>query len=600
MNRTSFLTVVGVVFARLRFVAVFLIAALVVGYWDNIKNHVDHWTRPAVAPDALASAAGATIEYYCPMHPEVVRDQSGTCPKCGMELSKRTRGQAVQLPENVLARVQLTPTRVALAGVQTSPVETRALHREIRAAGLIDYDETKLARLSARVAGRADELFVTYTGQAIKRGEPLYSLYSPEVYTAQREYLQARKRVNDLPPDAPNETKMDASAVYNASLQKLVLWGITTEQLDRLDHVFDETGQVPTHLNVTSPIDGIVVKKEIAQGQYLQAGESPYTVADLRSLWLLVKLYERDVPLVSIGDAVTISVDALLGEKFSGVVDFKAFAVDSATRTLDARVAVANANLRLRPGMFASAQIEVPVGDWGAEPTSAPAMTGSEASAHFAEALQPYLAAHKLLTEDKPQGVKPLLAEVVKKLEPFRSAGGYDAIAKAVAASNETLESLRQNWKDISSGMIEIGKTVGVPPATPVIKVHRCPMKKAVWLQVGDQTANPYYGSEMYSCGNAVEALPRADAKLSTTRAARKARQQLAVPRSAVIDTGSQTIVYVESAAGIFDMRKVTVGPLSADGFYPVLDGLREQEQVVIHGAFLIDAENRLNPVAAR
>src|SRR5215212_4302126 len=105
------LTVVQVLFARLRFILIFIIAALLVGYWDNIKNYYDKWTRPAVAPDSLASAAAGDIEFYCPMHPEVVRAHEGLCPKCGMPLAKRKRGEAQLLPADVLARVTLTPKR---------------------------------------------------------------------------------------------------------------------------------------------------------------------------------------------------------------------------------------------------------------------------------------------------------------------------------------------------------------------------------------------------------------------------------------------------------------------------------------------------------
>ena len=251
-------------FARARFLAVFLIAALVVGYWDDIKNHVDKWTRPANAPDSLASTASSEIEFYCPMHPDVIRDEPGQCPRCGMPLVKRKKGQAVVLPADVMARVQLTPHRIALASVQTSKVESKPLYRQIQAVGLLDYDETKLARLSARVAGRADELFVTYTGQSIKRGDPIYSLYSPEVYTALREYLAARKRVNDFGTSTPSETRMDASAVYNAALQKLALWGVSSDLLEKLEQQFDATGAVPTNLTITSPISGIVVNKSIS------------------------------------------------------------------------------------------------------------------------------------------------------------------------------------------------------------------------------------------------------------------------------------------------------------------------------------------------
>src|SRR3954453_17376728 len=113
--------VARVVFARLRFVSVFLVAALLVGYWDEIKNHWDKWTRPAVAPDALAAAAASDVEYFCVMHPNIVRGEPGNCPICGMPLVKRKRGEKMKLPEDVLARVQLCTHRVARAGIRATP-----------------------------------------------------------------------------------------------------------------------------------------------------------------------------------------------------------------------------------------------------------------------------------------------------------------------------------------------------------------------------------------------------------------------------------------------------------------------------------------------
>jgi RND family efflux transporter MFP subunit len=594
-------TISGVILARLRFVFIFLAAALVVGYWDNIKNHWDKWTRPAVARDSLASAPSSDIEFYCPMHPQVIRAEPGQCPKCGMPLVKRKKGVPTTLPADVLARVQLTPQRMALANVHTSAVEMRELTRRIDAVGVLDYDETKLARLSARVAGRADELFVTFTGQAIKRGDPIYSLYSPDVYTAQREYLLARKRVNELPASGTSmDTRNDATAVYNASLQKLALWGMTTEQLDRLDHEFDETGKIPTHLTVTSPIDGIVIDKQITQGQYLNVGDAPYTVADLRDLWLKVKLYERDIPLVNIGDPVTVRVEALSSETFGGAVAFKSYALDSETRTLDARVVIANPEMKLRPGMYASATIHVPVLHTASQAATAPSQPANTqvSSSTYWTALQPYLAAHKLLSEDKAEGVIEQLDKLLAALRPLpEPAAGR--VAHAVEAlkgeSDRSLPKLRESWKEISAGMIELGKNVSLPPDAPTVKVFRCPMKKANWLQLGDETANPYYGSEMYNCGSAVESLPKATQSAPTKRNIVSGSRALSVPRSAVIDTGENTIVYVESSPGIYDMKAVKLGPLAGE-FYPVLSGLEEGERVVTVGAFLVDAENRLNP----
>ena len=191
--------VTKVVFARLRFLAVFLVAALIVGYWDNIKNHVDKWTRPPVAPE-VAGVSHSDIEYYCAMHPNIIRPEPGDCPICGMPLIKRKKGEAQRLPADVMARVQLSPQRMALAGVQTSPVEYRTLVREIHAVGVLDYDETKVAQLSARVAGRADELFLEYTGYPVNVGDPVYSLYSPEVYTASANTYWRESASTSCPP----------------------------------------------------------------------------------------------------------------------------------------------------------------------------------------------------------------------------------------------------------------------------------------------------------------------------------------------------------------------------------------------------------------
>jgi RND family efflux transporter MFP subunit len=508
--------------------------------------------------------------------------------------------------------VQLSPQRIALAGVQTVAVESRSLVREIHVVGVLDYNETKVAHISARVTGRADELFLRYTGQAVKEGEALYSLYSPELYAAQREYLLARKRVNELPADASPEAKADAAAVYNASMQKLVLWGVTRAQLDKMDAQYDRTGQVPTHLTITSPISGIVIRKDLFEGGYVNVGDRPYTIADLDTLWLQARVWERDVPMVQIGQSVQVTVEALPGQTFPGTVAFRAFQIDPQTRTLDARIVVQNqrsaaGELRLRPGMFANAAIRVPVVDGDPPATTAPAsttMTKACADA-FGAALEPYLQAQTLLSQDKAQTVSDLLHQSLAAMENLCDTGRTaDAFARLTQAVHKTrgqdLAALRETFKAVSAEMIAIGKATGLPPNASAAHVFRCPMAKADWLQTGSETANPYYGSRMLTCGAAVEALPRASAMPATASWASTspARRVLAIPRSSVIDTGRHKVVYVESSPGVFDMRAVRLGALAGE-YYPVLEGLTAGEKVVTMGAFLIDAENRLTAPTA-
>jgi RND family efflux transporter MFP subunit len=598
--------VTKVLFARLRFLSVFIVAAFVVGYWDEITNHFDKWTRPATAPE-VAGVSHSDTEYFCPMHPNIIRDQVGTCPICGMDLIKRAKGQPQALPKDVLARVQLSPQRLALANVQTTAVEYRTLVHEIHALGVLDYDETRVARLSARIAGRVDELYITYTGQAVKQGDRVYSLYSPDVYTAQREYLLARKRVNDLPADASPQVRADASAVYNATMQKLVLWGISSDQLEQMDHEFDASGKIPTHLVVTSPISGIVVEKTISQGDYVQAGNNPYTLADLTTLWLRVKIYERDAAMIQVGQEAMLVAEAYPNETFKGVVSFVAFQLDPQTRTFDARVEVRNDDLRLRPGMFADARINLSVmPSTGPAPTTnqAPAAATASTPKAFLEALLPYLKAQKLLAHDQSGEVSMLLHQSLAALAPVKSdaelAGDYERFEKAVHSTmGQNLESIRETFKEVSLAMINLGKDMKLPADAPTIQVFRCPMKKSSWLQEAGATLNPFYGTSqsMQDCGGPVESLPRANVSIASSAPRYSpAGKTLSIPRSAVIDTGRRKIVYVEDTPGIYDMHEVELGN-PTDAYYPVIAGLTEGDRVVTNGAFLIDAENRLNPV---
>ncbi len=197
----------------------------------------------------------------------------------------------------------------------------------------------------------------------------------------------------------------------------------------------------------------------------------------------------------------------------------------------------------------------------------------------------------------------------MKDLESVRAA--YPQLAETVKATKgQPIEKIRELFKDISAAMIEIGKSAGTPPDSAAVRVFRCPMKKANWLQEGDATLNPYYGSQMLDCGSAVESLPKSKPDITPTRprGAIPAGKMLSVPRSAVIDTGRNKIIYVESTPGIYDMHAVKLGPLASahgqsepptDDWYPVISGLEEGDRVVTVGTFLVDAENRLNPPRA-
>jgi membrane fusion protein, copper/silver efflux system len=349
--------VVKTLFVRLRFILVFVVIAVIVGKWDWIMAVAEK----AIGHPKVAGPTSGEFEWYCPMHPTVVRpDGTQKCPVCFMPLTKRKRGEPVQLPPGVAARVSLTSTRVRQAGVATEEIGFRNLVREIRTVGTIEWDERKFAHISARVAGRADELFINFTGVRVKKGDPVYRLYSPDLVTTQEEYLLALKSLEEM-KNSDEAAVGRARRLAEATRERLALWGITPEQIADLE----KAKKAQTHLTVHSPIGGIVVKKEIHAGHFVAMGEDPYTVVDDSAVWMQADVYERDLGLLKEGQVVEITAEAFPGHAFTGRVSFVAPEVQSDTRTVKARVDVDNRDGRLKAGMSVSAVLRVPLGKTG-------------------------------------------------------------------------------------------------------------------------------------------------------------------------------------------------------------------------------------------
>ncbi|MBX3465478.1 MAG: efflux RND transporter periplasmic adaptor subunit [Planctomycetes bacterium] len=332
-----------VIVVRLRFIGLMVIVALLVASWDTILVRLQRLTKPAVAPDSVGLSEH---EYYCPMHPNVIRAEPASCPICGMPLSKRKRGEPEALPPGVLARVQLAPNRVRLAGVATTLVTRRQLERVIDTVGTVDVDERRLARISARVKGRVDELFVDFTGIEVERGAPLAKVYSQDLFTSSRELLLAQKQ---------------GGPMLAAARQRLLLWGLSAEQIDAMV----VAGEPAVHVTVPSPISGTVMSKSVVAGDYVEEGAPMYTVADLSVLWMIARVFEDEAPFVHLGQRVEIGASAYPGRAFEGFVSFIDPMIDPRTRTVGVRVDVPNGARLLRPGMYVRASLRTPIGPSG-------------------------------------------------------------------------------------------------------------------------------------------------------------------------------------------------------------------------------------------
>jgi len=609
---------------RLRFIFLMVFVGLVAGKWDTIMNYVDRWSRPDRAADMVQTS---DVEFYCPMHPSVVRDAPGSCPICGMPLSKRPKSGERQLPEGVLAQVQLSPFKLEMGRIATTPVEYRLLAREIRTVGIVDYDETRRAFIAARIKGRIDRLDVNYTGQHVEKGDPLVWIYSPDLLVAQEELLAVMRSQKQQ----ANNGEWAATAAHSlveASRRKLSLWGITEEQIDAII----ARGTPETHLSIYSPIAGIVTERKVLEGKYVMEGDDLYTIADLSSVWMQAKIFENDIAGIAIGTVVEVTSTAYPDDVFAGQITFVAYTVDPNTRTVSARVEIANPDYKLRPGMYANARIALPIGAvTPLDPASQPAATPApERAVNTVELVDAYLALATAYAADKTNDVA--LAQLVRAAQALANEGATEVRAEAAPIAEMTkqlvgadLKAQRKTFKSISGRIIEfLGHN---PPAEKKLFIVHCPMAKADWLASAEEVVNPYYGSEMLNCGTVTGPLKAKTAgQVDDERFALgyycpiypdrlfgqpaecpidkfptkfvKAEKVLAVPESAVVNSGLRKIVYRESAPGVFDMVEVRVAPKAGE-FYPVLSGLAASDRVATAGAFLVDAENRLNPAAS-
>ncbi len=330
-------------------------ASLAAGYWWGANRPAAEAPRIAegkAAPAATAPAAAAKprILYY--RNPMGLPDTSPVPKKdqMGMDYVPVYEGEEPQGPE-----VKISLDKVQKLGVKTEAAAYRNLARSVRALGTVQVDERSQRTVAPRFEGWIQKLLVNTTGEAVRRGQPLMEVYSPDLVAAQQEYVIAWKGAQTL-KDAGPEIQASMRTLVDSSLQRLRNWDIAEEELQRLQ----TEGKPRSTLTLRSPAGGVILEKPSVQGMRFMPGEVLYRIADLSTLWLVAEVFEQDLGLVRIGQSAKIHVNAYPERIFNGKVAFIYPSVTAETRTARVRIELANPGLLLKPAMYAEVELAVP------------------------------------------------------------------------------------------------------------------------------------------------------------------------------------------------------------------------------------------------
>lgn len=289
-------------------------------------------TIPGPSLEGHAHGGGEVAHYTCPMHPSVKQAGSGQCPLCGMDLTPVTRAEVES------GVILVDDARRQRIGLKTAEVKVAPMDRSIRALGRVTYDEKALVDVTLKLDGYIHELHVNATGEPVKKGAVLFTLYSPELYAAQQEYLLARQ----------SQSAANASLV-GAARKRLELWGLTAGQIERIA----QRGAPIENMPFLAPASGFVLEKNVVAGASVKAGERLFRIAPLDKVWVEAEVYEQDLPQVQAGQPVEVTLPYQPGKKYTGRVGYVYPTLQGATRTGRIRVELPNPELELKPEMYA-------------------------------------------------------------------------------------------------------------------------------------------------------------------------------------------------------------------------------------------------------
>jgi len=388
--------------------------------------------------DAAKSSAGATDQaekparYHCPMHPTMVSDRPGDCKICGMRLvpieeesvedaARRPPGALVGRKKVIyrstmnpgevsakpgkdsmgmemepvevedepqgtakvegLAAVRISSRKQQLIGVRTEAVRKAPFVRTIRAVGLLAADERRLHHVHTKIEGWVETLYVNATGERVRKGQPLLTIYSPELLATQEEFLLALRTRAQMAEGPLAGAAAQADTLVESGRRRLLLFDFTPAQIEDLER----TGRPSRTVTLYSPISGFVTVRGVTQGEKIDSGTTLLDIADLSRVWVLASIYEYELPFVHVGESATVTLSYLPGRTYEGKVTLVYPVVEGATRTIQVRVELANADLSLKPDMYAQVDIRGDLGERLSVPESAVLSSGERSVVFVAQ-----------------------------------------------------------------------------------------------------------------------------------------------------------------------------------------------------------------------
>jgi Cu(I)/Ag(I) efflux system membrane fusion protein/cobalt-zinc-cadmium efflux system membrane fusion protein len=323
----------------------------------NMRNYRNAFAFALVGNFALLGVLGG-LWWRSKQHPKMETAMQQASTEAAQNSPNGGERGAMAPHEAALVPVQLSPERLQSIGVKTGRVESRIVEDEIRATGNVAIDETRLSTVQVRYSGYIQKVFADATFQYLRKGQPLFTIYSPDLVATEREYLVAKHNQGRVAQSTIPGVTEGAASLLEAATERLKQWGVSQHEIARLE----STGEVQQELQVDSPVSGYITERNALPNVAVQPETRLYSVTDLSTVWVLAEVFQNDLGRLKVGDRASLTVDSYPGRVFEGRVNFIYPQVDMTTRTARARLVFSNPGLKLAPGMFVNISLRVAMG----------------------------------------------------------------------------------------------------------------------------------------------------------------------------------------------------------------------------------------------